>query len=298
MLQPLGAPQGCAPDKILKPESKSLRVELADVLEKYESKKTKDIKITHPGWKAERPIKQETTLAFERAFATWAAHHISEYCEQSFAKVFDYVECLQKPKLMAIAKAECQVGALVIAPEASKVSSYETAKMHEVKADRRGKVTLVSTSHPDYTFLLNPWVEEERAAAFWFVDTTEDLAKANMTYAVGSYDCTTGTELTSPTGIQILAPTPSADDTEEVAPSLRKRRKVADPLSKGNDTLVELPEDAHKHIARVPILVNHKALKKDEVLLVYMKGDEQGEKRAQSSTPAKRISVAQATRQR
>ena len=177
MLQPLVTSQGCAPDGILNAESKCVVVEIDAVLEKYEGKKTKDIKIRHPGWKAERPIKKETKLTFERAFATWAVHNISEYCEASFEKVFQFVDCLQKPKHMAIAKAECPVGALVIAPESSKVSSYETAKMHEVKADRRGKITLVNTSHRDYTFLLNPWVDEERASAFWFVDTTEDPPK-------------------------------------------------------------------------------------------------------------------------
>ena len=35
-------------------------------------------------------------------------------------------------------------------------------------------------------------------------------------------------------------------------------KRVADP-----------PEDARKHIVRVPILVNHKALEKDDVLLVF-----------------------------
>ena len=123
------------------------------------------------------------------------------------------------------------------------------------------------------------------------MDTTEGPAKANMTYAVGSFDCTTGTELTSPTGIRIVAPpklqteppTHSVDDTEDnPEKATRKRRKVADLSVKGNDILVEPPEDAHKYILRVPILVNHKALKKDDVLLVFLKDDKQGEKRAQS----------------
>ena len=301
-LQPLVKSQGCAQDGILNAVSECLLVDVDTVLEKYESKKAKDIKIRHPGWKAVRPIKKETQLTFQRAFATWAAHHISEYCETSFAKVFDYVDCLQKPRHMAIAKAECSVGALVIAPESSKVSSYETAKMHEMRGDRRGKITLMNTPHQDYTFLLNPWIEEERAAAFWFVETTEDPTKANMAYAVGSYDCTTGTELTPPTGIKIVPrPTPvdnAPDDNEAHRKRARLGTKVADPSAKSNEILVEAPEDAHKYIVRVPILINHKALKKDDVLMVYLKDEKQGEKRAQSSTPAKPISVARARRQR
>ena len=272
-----------------------MTVDVDIVLDKYESKKAKDIKLRHPGWKAERPIKKETELAFDRAFATWAAHNIAKYCDASFPDVFQSVECLQKPRQMAIAKAACPVGQLVIAPEALKVSSYKTAEMHEVKADRRAQITLLNTSHPDYTFLLDPWVEKERAAAFWFVETTDDPAKANMTYATGSYDCTSGTELTAPTGISIMPRPPpedaaqddTADEGTQGCPKKRKTGKAASP-----SVVVTVPDDAHKHIARIPILINHKALKKDDVLMAFVKSQPQ----SKAPAPVKRIRVAQARR--
>ena len=300
-LRSLVQSQGGAPDGILHAASALVEVHVERVLRDYESKNAKDIKIRHPGWMAARPIKKETELAFERAFATWAAHHISMYCQASFAEVFEYVECLQKPRHMAIAKAACPVGLLVIAPESMKVSSYETAKMHEVKADRRGEITLLNTSHSDYTFLLNPWVEEERAAAFWFVETTDDPTKANMVYATGSYDCTAGSELTPPTGITIRRRPQEEDavldDSQEEATQgcqrkVRITRKVADP-----NAFETAPDDAHKHIARIPVLINHKALKKNDVLMVFVPEEKQGRKRAQTPTAAKRISVAKARRQ-
>ena len=300
-LQSLVKPQGCAPDGVLNDACKPVTVDVDALLEKYESKKAKDIKIRHSGWKAARPIKKETELAFERAFATWAAHQISEYCQASFVNVFEIVDVLSRPR-GAIAKAACPVGLLVIAPEAIKVSSYKTAEMDEVKADRRGQITLPHSSHQDYTFLLNPWVEEERAAAFWFVDTTDDPAKANMSYATGSYDCTTGTELTAPKGITILPRSPPEDaapgvTTDEAAQAKTKKQKKEAKEGKAASPSVVAPppEDAHKHIARVPILINHKELKVNDVLMVFVKGE--SKKRAKTPTTSKRISVAKARRQ-
>ena len=193
--------------------------------------------------------------------------------------------CLSKPKQMAIAKAECPVGHLIIAPEAMKISSCLIAKMDEVTSDTRAKVTLVDTEHTAYYFYAHPWIEQKRAAAFWFVEATDEPTKANMTYAIGSYDVTAGAEVTPPTGIKVAY---------EQSNGIKIVGKTALPK-------VENPtEDGHKHIVNVRLLVNHKVLKKDDVLRVYDKegaqGGQRGDKRPAKAAAA--ISLSKVMRKR
>ena len=101
------------------------------------------------------------------------------------------------------------------------------------------------------------------------METTPDHKLANMTWAVVSYDATAGAALTPPKGIQVVV---------RVADPASKKRVV----SKTDEKLAEPPEDAHMAIARIPVLVNHKAMKKDDVLLVF----KEEHKRKQSSEVA------------
>ena len=98
-----------------------------------------------------------------------------------------------------------------------------------------------------------------------------------MTYCVASYDCTTGAELTPPTGIKIMTRRPVEDDEDVRLRTTGKKAaasQVADP-----------PEDAHKRIARVRVLVNHKPLAKGDVLMVFHKPEKKSEKRPLNSAP-------------
>ena len=196
-------------------------------------------------------------------------------------------ECFFKPKQMAIAKVECPVGHLIIAPESVKVCSCETDKVDDVTTDTRARVTLVNTELTGYTFHASPWIDKKRAAAFWFVETTGDPSKANMSYAVGSYDVTAGAELTAPTGIKLgYAPSEPA-----ASASIKIKGKISPP-----EKVVHLPDEGHKHIVRVRILVNHKALQKDDVLKVFDKEGQRGDKRPASG--AEGISLAKVMKKR
>ena len=62
------------------------------------------------------------------------------------------------------------------------------------------------------------------------------------------------------------------------------------------EKVVNLPEDGHKHIARARILVNHKPLKKDDVLRVFDKEVQRGDKRPASGAVG--ISLAKVMRKR
>jgi hypothetical protein len=265
-------------------ETKMLHIDL--LLLQMVIKKTADVKIQHPCWKAVRPIDTDTELSYERAFATWAVAKISKYCERAFHDVFDQVDCLSKPKQMAIAKAECPVGQLIIAPRATKILSCLTAKLGEVTQDTRAQVTLIDTVHKDHTFYAQPWIDQKHAAAFWFVEATDDPSKANMSYAMGSYDVAGGAELTAPEGITIVCGPANAEAAGSAASKLVGKQapvKVVNP-----------PEDAHNHIVRVRTLVNHKVLMQGDVLKVFDKGVQRGEKRP--GIAAGPISVAKAMR--
>ena len=267
-------------------ETKMLHIDL--LLLQMVIKKTADVKIQHPCWKAVRPIDTDIELSYERAFATWAVAKISKYCERAFHDVFDQVDCLSKPKQMAIAKAECPVGQLIIAPRATKILSCLTAKLGEVTQDTRAQVTLIDTVHKDHTFYAHPWIDQKHAAAFWFVEATDDPSKANMSYAMGSYDLAGGAELTAPEGITIVCGPANAEAAGSAASKLVGKQapvKVVNP-----------PEDAHNHIVRVRTLVNHKVLMQGDVLKVFDKGVQRGEKRPGNA--AAPISVAKVMRKR
>ena len=250
------------------------------VLTHYEEKKQGPNKVRHTGWQAARPVEEDTQLSYERAFATFAVAQISKYCKNSFPDPFEIVECFMKPKLSAEAKAACPVGELVLAPEVNKILSIEKAKVNDLSEwTRRAQVTLVFSETPQYDFFVNPWMEAKKCSAFWCVDITADPNKANMSIAVGSYTCTAGAELTAPTGLKITTrrvtgktPSPS----KEAAAG-----KAASPVS------ARPPEDAHKHVARVPVYVNHKELKAGDVLMLYVKPEDRNKKRSapQQRTP-------------
>ena len=243
---------------------------LESIITTYELKKTTGAKVRHPGWVEQRPVEQDQQVMYERAYALWALSKISKHCREVFPDLFAKVECLFKPRQMAIAKAACPVGHLIIAPESTKVSSCETLKLDDEKGDLRARIILVNTELTDHTFWGNPWIEKKRAAAFWFVESTDDPNKANMSFAVGSYDVTAGAEMTAPTGIK-LAYAPS-----EAAASARTRNNKKGPTT---EKVAHLPDEGHKHIVRVHILVNHKDLKKDDVLMVFDKGAQRADKR-------------------
>ena len=201
--------------------------------------------------------------------------------------MFEKVECLFKPKQMAIAKAECPAGYLIIAPESLKVCACETVKLDEVAPDTRARVTLVNTKLTGYSFYASPWIMQKRAAAFWFVESTDDPNKANMSYAMASYDVTAGAELTAPTGVKLGYPPlePAASAPTKISTKTTPQDKVAHP-----------PDEGHKHIVRVRTLINHKALKKNDVLMVWEKAEKRGDKRPASDP--KNISLAKVMRKR
>ena len=257
------------------------------LLRTFELKKTAGAKVRHAGWVAVRPVEQDVQIMYERGYALWAVSKISEHCIGTFTDVFEKVECLFKPKQMAIAKAECPAGYLIIAPESLKVCACETVKLDEVATDTRARVTLVNAKLAGYTFYASPWIKKKRAAAFWFVETTDDPSKANMSYAVASYDVTAGAELTAPTGVKLGYPPlePAASAPTKISTKTTPQDKVAHP-----------PDEAHKHIVRVRTLVNHKALKKNDVLMVWEKAEKRGDKAEKRG--AEGISLAKVMRKR
>ena len=257
------------------------------LLRTFELKKTAGAKVRHAGWVAARPVEQDVQIMYERGYALWALSRISEHCIGTFSDVFEMVDCLFKPKQMAIAKKECPAGHLIIAPESLKVCACETVKLDEVASDTRATVTLVNTKLAGYSFYASPWITQKRAAAFWFVESTDDPSKANMSYAMASYDVTAGAEVTPPTAVKLGYP--------HLEPAARAPTKISK-KTPAQDSVAHLADEGHKHIVRVRILVNHKALKKNDVLMVWEKAEKRVDKRPASG--AEGISLAKVMRKR
>ena len=92
---------------------------------------------------------------------------------------------------------------------------------------------------------------------------------ANMVWGTCSYDCTAGAELTAPGNLTLQVREKGAE------PATRLRVKGT--TSQATAVQVKLaspPEDAHKEIARIPVLINSKDLNRGDVLFVFQAVDE------------------------
>ena len=251
-------------------------VNLDDLVTQYEAKSKNDVKIRHPAWPAARLHAAVENIMFERAFLVLAACKVGQYCDRCFPPA-EVVDCLTKPRKMAIAKAACPVGSLVLAPDSVKVNSCEAAELHNELWDKRAQVYKRPSAHPEFMFFLHPLVEEKRVGAFWFVEATPDRTLANMAPATASYTFTAGVELTAPRGVSLVARVPARTFTK----------------SSSQSTLAELPEDAQQESARIPILMNCKAVAIGDVLY-YHRPEAKAQKRERAPDPLTMAKVMKA----
>jgi len=283
-------------------------VTISEVLSAYETKKTKDMKERHPGWQAAGPTETGADLMFERAFVVLAASQVNKYCLRTFRPLFPLIDALKQPRRMVITKAACPAGQLVIAPLSQVCKSEETAKVDKAAFDKKAKVALPHSIFREYSFYLQPWVDDKRAGAFWFVETTSDLEKVNMrmvdtqcTYSVAG-----GVEFRPLSDVTLLAPDKTAKTAKSADKATKSAKAAADKTAKAvksadktdkstltaDNELAELaesagdpgdgrqaeevkfvkpPEDANRLVARVPFLINIKPLEKGETLFYYEK---------------------------
>ena len=161
---------------------------------------------------------------------------------------------------------------VVLAPDSLKVNSCAEEFLDEQKFDKRARVRKQPCGYPELAFFLTPLTSEEQVGAFWFVETTEDKAKANMVWATAHHTNTGGVGFTLPdslaggrwnTRITGKSPVP-----KEVASA---------------QELAYLTEGSTRTILRVPVLVNKKPLKPGDVLLVL--DAKKGGKRTREAVP-------------
>ena len=98
-------------------EKSKLQVPVEQLLSDYESKKSNEMKVRHPGWQAETSASAGTDIMVDRAFVVFVANKVLKYCTRVLLPLFDHIECFKQPRRMAIAKVACPAGMLVIAPE-------------------------------------------------------------------------------------------------------------------------------------------------------------------------------------
>ena len=249
----------------------------------FVTKDQKYLLLRHPAWPDKRLCGGEAAEIFERAFLLWANSVVCEYCDSNFDPA-SRVECVFKPKRMAIAKASCPaLMSLVLAPDSLKVNSCHKDKLLEEPWDKRARVHKVPTQWPNQVFCLAPLVSEGRCGAFWCVEPAPENKKANMVWAVASYVCHTGVELTMPKGLE-------AHQCER-----HRFSKKANPPALAKDASdllphIQLSEEATTQIVRVPVLVNSKPLNVGDVLYYRVEEaeaeeEENKKKRARDKAP-------------
>ena len=171
-------------------------------------------------------------------------------------------------------------GSCVLAPDSLKINMALASDLARETWDKRAQIRKVNTDFPNHVFFLNPLVTDEHAGAFWFVGSTDDRAKANMTFATAVYVAHTGVELSLPlnlakklaafeprTSVKFSGKQPPVRAPDEEMNAAASGVLAEDALSHKASGVST--EDALSHKARIPILVNHKALAPGEVLLYF-----------------------------
>ena len=108
-------------------------------------------------------------------------------------------------------------------------------------------------------FFLNLLTSEEHVGAFWFVDTTEDKAKANMVWATAHHTNAGGVGFTLPENLA----------GGKLHARINGKQAAATEIASAQDALTYLTEGSVATSLRVPVLVNRKPLKPGDVLLVF-----------------------------
>ena len=241
------------------------------LLDKCVVKSKQAIVFRHAAWPAKRlAVKPPEIL--DRAYILWGNGMISSYVDDTF-KPHEIVCCVGKPKKNAVVIAPCAVQQLVLAPDSVKVNFCAEKLLDKEKFDKRARVRKQPCGYPDVAFFLNPLTSEEHVGAFWFVDTTEDKAKANMVWATAHHTNTGGIGFTLP---QNLA-------GGQLNARINGKQAVATEIASAQDGLTYLTEGSVGTVLRVPVLVNKKPLKPGDVLLVL--DAKKGGKRTREAVP-------------
>ena len=161
---------------------------------------------------------------------------------------------------------------VVLAPDSLKVNSCAEEFLDEQKFDKRARVRKQPCGYPELAFFLTPLTSEEQVGAFWFVETTEDKAKANMVWAVAHHTNTGGVAFTVPDNLV----------AGQLNARINGKQAVATGIASAQQGLTYLTEGSVGTVLRVPVLVNRKPLKPGDVLLVF---DEKQDKRPREAVP-------------
>ena len=175
-------------------------------------------------------------------------------------------------------------------------------EMNSSTFKKRAEVILPHSNFQLHSFFLQPWVDDKRVGAFWFVEPTSDPEKVNMVKTEGHYSAAGGVEIQSLSNINLLEP----DKSPKLAPATLVQKPAGTVGHKGTGkskvigkskvaveqepaqsaasvdapeasrqaeevNIVRPPEDAHLVVACVPILVNSKDLKAAEKLFFFEK---------------------------
>jgi len=228
-----------------------------------------DIVELHPGWPAKRPFSVEAGRALHRRSTIVAAlGHLASLPEVA---VETSVKVFSKPRRVEACDS-FKAGGLVLFPETTAVKSHKAAEI--VEESPLQEVTFVPADE-GFRHFLQPAVSAEAVAPYWLVGHTESPAQANMelqhvvVQGLLAHDyfpqgCVQVTR--QPTSIAASSAAPEAEGEK------KKRRltgKTQDEKLDGDEGCASDTPSTWR--AKLPILVNCKALRAGDTLLLYRK---------------------------
>ena len=216
-----------------------------------------------------RSTNKGTTGTCEIRYSNNAAHRPGSQCRVHLC-AFDPCTAVYDQGKYCFWK---DVAPVVLAPDSLKVNSCAEEFLDEQKFDKRARVRKQPCGYPELAFFLTPLTSEEQVGAFWFVETTEDKAKANMVWATAHHTNTGGIGFTLP---QNLA-------GGQLNARINGKQAVATGIASAQQGLTYLTEGSVGTVLRVPVLVNRKPLKPGDVLLVL--DAKKGGKRTREAVP-------------
>ena len=232
-------------------DSTEVKVPVEEFLQEYQMM-DKQVAAPLPGWPIDYMCTKEYCVHVAKLRIMSALHAAAG----STSDAVDNIVVLEKPKRTVVAKHALALSTLMLVPNALRISTQAVTEDDAVL-----RISPVSIDIPqswqmpclrDVRFSLVPFFSKEMPCPAWAVRTTDRLDMANMEWR-----------------FMVVSEVAVAE-----APLQFVRAKVACPKVKVStksapDPTAQQQAPGQEHELRVPVMINHKAIKADDELVMY-----------------------------
>lgn len=225
-------------------------VKLADFLANWGIRDRKAQIERHPGWPAKRTVKVEAAqLLYTKGIILAAVGSLAVMVDKHFRPA-ELLDIFVKPSRKVVAMVDCDVGVIVLSPDSTGVKVLPDGRAPE----QDGTVEVIMQPPVDECrFVLTPATSADNVSPLWCVATTEKEEESNMSWV----NCSVGSLL----GVDFVGK-PRPKQCLEKSIARRVKGKSAAEAFNPEDETVETT-------VVVPVLLNHKFVKKGAELVLY-----------------------------